>query len=384
MDLTSRKTLFAFIPSVIWWFLLTWVAYSYAGEKMPWLSTHFVIPMAFLGGWYMNEKLTQVDWRALFSRDNLILLGLTIILIITAVVALGPALLGTFQLGNQTAGNLAGIGRFLGSVVVVAAVLYLWLRQAKIAVDENLLILFGAILLAFASLIFAQDRTLFAAIVRWSLRIIALAAVIYVWRQRQGDSQPLLNTNAILSVFILLSLLTIRFNYMANYVNEDYTTEFMVYAHGAPATKSIVLNQVEELSLRLYGDKSIRVAYDNDVSWPFTWYLRDYPNRLYYGDSPSNSISEAPVLIVGRASWEKTEPYLGNNYESREYTFLWWPMEEYRKIASWNAIFGDPLQDVNSRRGLGNLNVRQALWDIFFYRDYAKYGQVFGGTYAIG
>jgi predicted membrane-bound mannosyltransferase/DNA-binding beta-propeller fold protein YncE len=383
-ELTNREALYAFIPSVIWWFLLTWVAYSYAGEKMPWLSTHFVIPMAFLGGWYLNDKLSQVDWRALLSRDNLILLGLTLILISTAVVAAGPALLGTFQPGDQTAGNLAGIGRFLGSIVVVSGLLYLWLRQARIAIDDNLLILFGAILLIFASLIFAQDSTVVAAVVRWSLRLIALAAIFYSWRQRQEASNPLLNTNAILSLFILLALLTIRFTYMANFVNADYTTEYMVYAHGAPATKSIVLDQVEELSMRLHGDKTIRVAYDNDVSWPFTWYLRDYPNRHYFGDSPNNSINESPVLIVGRASWEKVEPYLGNNYESREYTFLWWPMEEYRKIASWNAIFGDPLQDAASRRGLGNPNVRQALWDIFFYRDYTKYGEVFGGNYSIG
>ncbi|MFO7682315.1 MAG: TIGR03663 family protein, partial [Chloroflexota bacterium] len=35
-----------FLPFVAWWLLLTWAAYSIAGEKMPWLSTHFVIPMA--------------------------------------------------------------------------------------------------------------------------------------------------------------------------------------------------------------------------------------------------------------------------------------------------------------------------------------------------
>ena len=56
-------------------------------------------------------------------------------------------------------------------------------------------------------------------------------------------------------------------------------------------------------------------------------------------------------------------------------------MEEYRKI-TWGAIFGDPNMEV--RRGLGNPDVRQALWDIFFYRDYKKYGEVFGGTYTAG
>ena len=34
--------------------------------------------------------------------------------------------------------------------------------------------------------------------------------------------------------------------------------------------------------LRLNGDKSIKVAFDNDVSWPLTWYLRDYPQRVFF------------------------------------------------------------------------------------------------------
>ncbi|MCZ7671547.1 MAG: hypothetical protein M5U34_32625 [Chloroflexi bacterium] len=30
---------------------------------------------------------------------------------------------------------------------------------------------------------------------------------------------------------------------------------------------------------------------------------------------------------------------------------------------------------------MGNVDVRRALWDIFFYRDYTQFGQTFGGTY---
>jgi DNA-binding beta-propeller fold protein YncE len=244
----------------------------------------------------------------------------------------------------------------------------------------------AAILLFISSFILSQGDTTFPIIVRWALRVMAIGGVIYYYRtdnDDQADQEPrqLRNRVALLSLFTLLSLLTIRFTYMANYRNADYTTEFMVYAHGAPATKDIVMTQLEELSMRMNGDKSIRVAYDNDVSWPFTWYLRDYPNRYYFGASPNNSITESPIVIVGRASWEKVEPFLANNYEVREYTFLWWPMEEYRNW-SWNAFLGDPL--AAEPRGLGNANVRQALWDIFFYRDYEKYGQVFGGNYTVG
>jgi DNA-binding beta-propeller fold protein YncE len=170
---------------------------------------------------------------------------------------------------------------------------------------------------------------------------------------------------------------------MAAFQNADYTNEFLVYAHGEPATKSEVMQQLEELSMRMTGDKSISVAYDNDSSWPFTWYLRDYPNRVYFGENPTRSIVESPVIITGNQNWNKVEPLLGDDFESTTYTFLWWPMEEYRKI-SWDAIFGDLELEPEFRRGLGNPDVRQALWDIIFYRDYEKYGQVFGGTYTAG
>lgn len=329
LELLNLRALLEFTPFVIWWLLLTWLAYSYAGEKMPWLSTHFVIPMAFLSGWYLNERLTKFSFGELFARRSLLFWGLTMLLVLAAILALGPLLLGALQFGSQTTENLAEIGRFLGSIVLVGAVFYFWLRL---------------------------------------YRAIAPRLRSILW---------------VLSVFVLLSVLTIRFTYMANFPNADYTSEFLVYAHGAPATKSVVLEQLEELSMRMYGDKSIRVAYDNDVSWPFTWYLRDYPNRQYFGENPTQNITEAPVVIVGSLNWGKVEPFLGNKYEQTEHTFLWWPMEEYRRF-SWNALLGDPSVPPEQRRGIFSADVRQALWDIFFYRDYQKYGEVFGGTYTAG
>ncbi len=328
-ELFDPKVLLEMVPFLVWWLLLTWVAYSYAGEKMPWLSIHFVIPMGMLTGWYFNEKLSPIRAQDLFSRSALILMGLTILLLITAMLVIGPLLLGLINLGDQQLEALTNIGRFIGSLLLVGLVAFFWRRNYH------------------------------------------------------KVPQSLRNPIFVLSVFILLSLLTIRFSYMAAITNADYTTEFMVYAHGAPATKSVVLEQVEELSMRLNGDKSIKVAFDSDVSWPLTWYLREYPQRVFFGENPSQSLNESPVIVVGAQNWNSVEPYLGDNYEYTEHTFLWWPMEDYRNF-SWNALLGDPNTPAEQRRGLGNPDVRQALWDIFFYRDYEKYGQVFGGTYTAG
>lgn len=328
MEVIPQDALCDFAPFVIWWMVMTWVGYSLAGEKMPWLSTHFVIPMALLSGWYFNEKLNSAGPRSLISRPALLLLGLTAVLAVATALALGPLLLGQVQLGDQQLSNLNQLGRFLGSLIVAGVIFYFW-RQLYARVDE-------------------KTRT---------------PAIV-------------------LGFLVVLSLLTIRFAYMASFPNADYAKEFMVYAHGAPATKSVILDQVEQLSLRLHGDKSIRVAFGGSgVPWPFTWYLREYPNRNYFGESPGANLGESPIVLVGRSHWDQVDRLLRNNYTYQTYTYLWWPMEEYRKLG-WSAILGNPNDEV--RHGLGNPEVRQALWDIFFYRDYTKYGQVFGGNYSEG
>ncbi len=327
--LFNVKALTGFIPYLVWWFILSWVIYTIAGEKMAWLSSHFIFPMVLISGWYINEKIKTADWQQLTSTRFLVQVGLSIVFIVAAFLAVRPLILGQISFGGQEAGNLTGLGRFLGS-------------------------------------------------------LIAAGFVFYVLRQNGRELEP--NTRSrgwTFAIFTVLALLTIRFTYMAAFVNADYTNEFLVYAHGAPATKSQVLNQLEELSMRLHGDKTIQVAFDNDSSWPFTWYLRDYPNRLYFGDNPGRNVADYPVIISGSQNWNKVEPLLGDDYETRTYTFLWWPMEEYRKI-SWTAIFGDPDVPAEERRGIFNPNVRQALWNIFFYRDYEKYGDVFGGNYNPG
>lgn len=325
VDLTQ---IYQFVPFLIWWLLLTWFAYSLAGEKMPWLSVHFVSPMAFLVGWYFQEKLKGIHANVFWARDPLLLLGLTLALITAVFLVISPLWLGRLQLGDQGIQNLQHIGRFLGTLLLAGGVFYFWRSM------------------------------------------------------RQRVAPALHNPITVLGWYTFLSLLTIRFAYMAAFPNADYTTEFMVYAHGAPATKQLVMNQVEELSMRLHGDKSIKVAFSSDVSWPYTWYLRDYPNRVFFGQNPSNALNDSPVVIVGRNEWSAAEPYLTNNFDYQTYTFLWWPMEEYRRF-SWNAIFGDAQAEQlgRARRGLGDAGVREALYNIFFYRDYKKYEQVFGGRY---
>ena len=124
-----------------------------------------------------------------------------------------------------------------------------------------------------------------------------------------------------------------------------------------------------------------------------TWYLRDYPNRLYYGEQPGRNLLDAPVIIVGDNNYDEVQELIGDTladeYEEFHYNFIWWPMEDYRQI-SWDAVFGmtNSTLDFSQpetpvRRGLTSPPVLRALWDIFFYRDYTQYVELFDKNYLI-
>ena len=368
------RSLTSFVPFVTYWLILNWFLYSYAGEKMPWLSTHFVIPMVLLAGWYLNDLFADTSWAEIWNRRWLSRYGVTLLFFVSLFLTVSPLILGEINFGDQDSANLSGLGRFLGSFLCTVGLLYLLLRLNRPNSSEG------------------PIRILYTAFVTVAMTLGRRISRL-PFQLNQDDSGPGQGRSWKLAAFTLLALLTIRFNYLANFVNYDYTNEFMVYAHGAPATKDTVMAQIDALSMRMHGDKSLVIAYDDDSTWPMTWYLREYPNRNYFGGSPGRNILDAPVVVVGSNNWTKVEPILQDDYEVYTYTFLWWPMEEYRNI-SWNAVLGldetvntIPQTEVEAEkpvRGLRNAQVRRAIWDIFFYRDYEAYGQAFGGSYTPG
>lgn len=313
----DRQKLFGFVPFAIWWTALTWLLYSYAGEKMGWLTTHFAIPMIVLAGWFLSRLLYAEDWAAVIKRGGWAIPMLVPLLLAALYLGVGPLLTGKVSFGGQQLESLISLGRVLGGLAVAVGA--------------------GIALVKYTGSLSAQRMML----------------------------------TVTLSGLAFLGLATIRAAWMASYINYDTAKEPMVYAHGSPGTK-IVMDQIEDISLRLYGDLSVKVAFDNDVSWPFWWYLRDYPNKTYFGENPSRDSLDAPLIVVGDKNWAKVEPYVGNRYQVFEYTLLWWPIEDYKGLTGdriWGAI--------------RNPAMRGALWDILVNRDYTAYAQATGRDYSL-
>ena len=141
--------------------------------------------------------------------------------------------------------------------------------------------------------------------------------------------------SAFIALLVALYLLTVRFSIMATHININYATEWIGYAHSTPDPVRVA-RQLEDLSQRYAGDLSLPIAYDNDSSWPFAWYLRNFTNTTYYVDKPDKPFDQ-PVVLVGSANETATRPYLGNDYYRFDYRLIWWPQERYKDF-TWQNL----------------------------------------------
>ncbi len=140
---------------------------------------------------------------------------------------------------------------------------------------------------------------------------------------------------AILVLFGLLAMQTGRDAFRAAYINYDYATEYLVYAHAAPLPKEL-FGQIEELSIRTTGTTTdIVVAYDNDVRYPYWWYMRRFTNKIDFDVNPTRDARRALVIAVGDANLTKITPVVRQDYFEFAGMRLWWPNMDY-----WNLKWG--------------------------------------------
>ncbi len=291
-----------------WWGVGAWLAYSYAGEKMPWLTTHMTQPMALMGGWWGAQFLGRIDWRRVRETQSWWLLAL-----FPSAALVVVSLIGSLPAGGRGIDELARTVRFIFAAGLAGGLSYLvWLALQRISW-------------------------------RLALRLTAVTALA------------------------MLLLLTVRFSYLLTYVNYDMATEYLVYAHAAPDVKR-ALQEIETISERTVGEREIVISYDDDVAWPMTWYMRFYPNHIFYGANPTNDAMSAPIILVGKKNYEKVEPYVARDYVSRNYRLVWWPEESYK--GEWDGEKSRGLTLEQMWGALTDPERRSRLWQIFFFRNH--------------
>jgi uncharacterized protein (TIGR03663 family) len=268
---------------MVFWVLGTWVVFTYVGEKMAWHTAYFATTMGMLGGWALGKLICAVDWRRARRQGIFWLMAMTPLFLVAL-----KAILPTTTRRPFADMSISGL---------------------SVTLQWALALVFGLVLLYFI-----YDRIV---VLGWRTALQAIA----------------------LSLVGLLAVWTMAVAYRFNYINYDYPTEMMVYAHGTPDIK-LALGQLEEISRKTTGDHQLKFSYDDDSTWPLEWYFRDYPNKVYYAATPNRNAMDLPVVFAGDKNLTKVKPYLGDRYYEFDYRLNWWPKEDY-KSTSWQRIINN-------------------------------------------
>lgn len=270
---------------LIFWLLGSLLAYTWAAEKMPWLSVHITLPLILLAALTLGRLIESIPWRLAWAAGApLYALAVVLtILVLGAMLGTGDPFLGTPLQQQQKIFQLVGLG------------------------------LIGA---GFAGLAVTTARRLGWPLSLKLLPLTALALLVPLW---------------------------LRTAWQAVYFHGDIPVEMIVYTQTAPDV-GLVMREIERLAFRTGEGRDLKVAYDSGVSWPFEWYLRDWRGRVFYG--AGTPPLDAPVVL---ASFEndaeaRARAVLGDRYISQRFRLRWWFPEDYRDLTPgrlWKAV-ADP------------------------------------------
>lgn len=134
---------------------------------------------------------------------------------------------------------------------------------------------------------------------------------------------------------VLLLLPTVHNMYEVSYVHAaDGPHEMMVYVQ-TTTDVNIVMAKVDELDQKYYGgNHQMPIALTYDATWPFAWYVRDYPNICFnYPTGCPSWPKNIPVIIGGGDNPYALEAqYSGQSgqYAFHQYHMRTWWDEGYK------------------------------------------------------
>lgn len=322
--LRGRRTIFFWF--LLYWTVLAFAIYSWAGEKMPWLIVNLALPLLLLAALFLGRWIDGLDPRRLVSGPSLWAGGLAL--------TLGAVL-------------VAFVGLSAASTLAPLDVQMLGLQRLAYG-----LVLTGLV-----------------------------AGLVVLWRRHGGATVRPALLAALLTV---LGFFTIHTAWQVTYKNGDVPVELLVYVQTSPDVPWVV-SQIEQIGMQTGQGKDVKILLDggwNDgthesIAWPFEWYLRDYKQRRYYTRTFGSDVdlTQYPVILAMAPNVEPIRNQLGD-YHGQKYRLNWWYPEDYKSLVAepptvagirlpipwlkWSAVF-EALTDPTKRAKLLNYVVNREL-----------------------
>lgn len=287
---------------LVWWAGFTVFIYSWAGEKMPWLTTHVALPVVLLGAWALARTLR---WGLLQT---------------SAFIQPSHSVATDSTNGAATplsAPHWRPLIVYLGLFAVIVMYAFLLLT---IVTSPN-------------------DTRQGASVWVPPLAFVAIVAltVCYGLVRRTREAIGALA----LGLTLTLTLYTARSSYQLNYLWGDVPREMMIYTQTTPDVERVI-DRLEEVSIKRTGGMDMPIWYDNETIW--SWYMRDFTN----GQEQSPALTEPPgeevmaVLMLQQNidTYPQNLTYLQEaGFRIQRYPLRWWFPENdtYRVPPDWTT-----------------------------------------------
>ena len=303
---------------LVLWAGLTFMAYTIASEKMPWLLVNVTLPFIFLAGKFLGDLASQIYWGDVLRRGQVLLLLL-------------PS---------------AGI-------VVLVYQVYSYAHTA-------------------------QESNGGPSPEDWGLLVVvALLAIATASLMRVAGTRAGIAAMAALGVAALMLGFGTISAFRAAYTYDDSNVEILAYAQGS----SDLPKTFEELEERVFSNSAGEVRVDYDMWYPFQWYIRNAQEEGHLsfacfkseGEDGWNSSCEPASHDEDSAALLLTAPHIRPNSASLSRfdtggpfrDLIWFP-ESYRRPNEDRAEEGF----VWGLRALPNSH--QLSLDFRYFEDVAK------------
>ena len=296
------------------WSITSLIAYPIAGEKMPWLTVHITFPLILLSAWGFQQMMSIFDPESFAKKRGWLVILLCLVFLMGLFGTFGSLLSTNPPFQGHELFQLQATGNFITSIIITGISGYL------------------------------------------------------LWNLLKDWKPPQAWIAIGFTILLVLVTLTLHTSVAAAFINYDNPTEYLVYAHSGRGIKE-ALAQIEELSYRTSDGKEMVVAFDNETTYPYWWYLRDYVNQRYYAENPTRDLRNAPAILVGNNNYAKLEPVVGNAYHQFTYNRIVWPNQDYYDL-TWERI----------NNALRDPAIREGIFRIWLLRDYQKYAQATNKT----
>lgn len=284
-----------------WWAAGSIALYTWAGEKMPWITLHIAVPLTFIGAWGavivlrwafrpVQRTLLGSQPRPTSRQERQVLwayLGAFGVLVVFGLIQLTRSVRSTpeYPTGNPATP---------------------WLVVA--------LVLIG----------------------------LSLTAGYAIWHGPRRAIGGLL-----IAVGLMFGAYSFRSAWRLNFENGDVPVEMMVYVQTSPDVRRVI-NDLRTISVAETGRMDLPIMYDNEQIWK--WYVRNYTRKTEFNGSMSGPAAEdVQAILMIDSNWNANAANVQGFVEGRFPLRWWFPEQQFYRFATQAQVDanGVPLKDSN-------------------------------------